>query len=140
MLTPAHTFNCQPSRQYVVILSCLLLASFVLVAFLSVHFATKLALMAGLLVYGVYLVKQAFLATPRSILGFACDESQVWHLTLPSIEVKGSLDGESVVTPWVLLLRFNTGKQRLSCLIFRDTLAQDQFRQLSVLLRLRFTG
>ncbi len=139
MHTPVHIFDCRPSRWYLAALVAFIIATIGVVFSLSAPWLMKLVLLLLILGYGWYLVKQACLFLPDSILSLRYRED-VWHLKLNNQEIIGDLRGDSVMTSWLMLLRFQSGNRVFSSLIFKDTLEPASFRQLFVLLRLRFTG
>lgn len=88
--------------------------------------------------YGIYLLWNNGLLRGKTSISFLkyCDE-RCWQIEVGSEKVEAELMGDSTVTGIISVLRFRiSGRLRpLSCVVFRDSLPQNRYRQLLVLLR-----
>lgn len=108
-----------------------------LAAVLSLPFVIPLRLLGCgmVLIYGAYLLQSALLRSTQSILGIS-KRGHGWQVSNRVGEREASLRGDSTVTSLVSILRFKTADDYFprSCVIFRDSLAQDEYRRLMVVL------
>lgn len=129
------------SRQHASLLIIILSLALGVVIFISIALIFKLMLSLFILYYGWRLMRQVLLLEGHSLLKLRYDHGDRWCLTTANREEKaGILCGDSIVTQKVLLLRFNIDRRIISYVIFKDAVDKEYYRQLLVLLRLRFTG
>ncbi|MFZ2314159.1 MAG: protein YgfX [Gammaproteobacteria bacterium] len=122
-------------------LTMVLLVSLSVVIYLPIYAAFKLILLPFVLFYGWRLIRQVLLLDNHSVLRLRYENSDHWCLTMANLsEQTAVLRGDSIVTQGMLLLRFNTDKRVISCIIFKDAMCKERYRQLLVLLRVRLTG
>lgn len=83
----------------------------------------------------IKLLEKLFQSQPE-IPGLALKSDNSWALTLSTGEIiEASLLGNSILSPWFVLLHFRTEKNDRQVLICRDSLEPDTFRRLRVALR-----
>jgi len=94
--------------------------------------------MALLLLYGAYTAYLLNEHYVHNICRLKRREDGTWCWSNAKGTYEGALDPLSVLTPWVSLLRFNQHltKKRMFCVIFRDSLPEDHYRRLLVVLRM----
>lgn len=139
MLIPE--INLRWSRQHASLLIIVLSLALGVVIFLSIALIAKLMLLSFILYYGWRLMREVLLLDGYSLLKLRYEHGDRWCLTTADHEEKvGVLCGDSIVTQKVLLLRFNINRRVISYVIFKDAVNKEYYRQLLVLLRLRFTG
>lgn len=128
-----HDFPLQPSKIYFVFLSILVTLSAVIVLTLPINVGLKIGGVIGVLVYGLYLLRER-----QSIVLLRHHRDEVWHLTTRKEVIMATLRGDSTVTRWVSILRFNVPNQLLpvSCVVVHDSLGMERYRQLVVLLKM----
>lgn len=132
---PKNNFSFQPSKQYVIILTIVLIASSLIIVFYIPSYILKITALFLLLIYGKCIWQAALLKNPDAILGINYIDTDRWLLQTPSVEYDATLRGESVVTPYFCILRFQAENRRLSSLIMRDSLLSGEYRSLLVRLR-----
>lgn len=129
------------SRLHLSLLTVVLLVSLSVVIYLPIYFAFKFILLPFALFYGWRLIRQVLLLDNDSVLSLHYDHSDRWCLTMADDHEEAAvLRGDSIVTQGMLLLRFNADKRVISCIIFKDAMCKERYRQLLVLLRVRLTG
>jgi hypothetical protein len=133
-----HVFKLFPSKLYLLLIGTAIFASLLIVLCLSVSFWIKLPGFLLLLIYGVYLFWSRGLLRGKyavTALDYAGDKR--WRIYRENQQVDAELLGDSTVTGWVSVLRFRVRGQRwpVSCVVFKDALLADQYRQLLVVLK-----
>jgi hypothetical protein len=131
-------FNLKPSKLYLILFSAIWLMSILIFLSLPLHIGLKLCGAVGLCGYGIYQVwRTALLKHRLSIISLRCHRDGRWHLYRPSTMLAATLRGDSTVTGMVSVLRFQVEKHRLpiTCLVFKDALGSDRYRQLLSVVR-----
>lgn len=130
---PNHEFKILPSRQYGLLISLIIIASFILVIGLPLQLVIKFSLCLFLLVYGYTLLKHRNTLTALHYIG-----KGRWLISSNNQVRSASLRGDTTVTARVSVLRFRIDNQiwPKSYVIFRDALAPDQYRKLIVIMRM----
>lgn len=84
-----------------------------------------------------YLCHDAWLCLPTACVAFRLDKSRVVLIFRNGREQSGQLQGDSVVMPFIILLRVLPQDALLarSLVIFQDAIAPEPFRELRVALR-----
>lgn len=130
---PNPEFNLHPSRVYGLFLAAMLSGSAVVVLLLPFTFWLRILILAVLLVYGALVFnRHVLLRASDSIIRLCKLDRERWRVTTRSGAVEANLRGDSTVTALVSVLRFDdvNGKRLLPCIIFRDSLPADSYRQL----------
>ncbi|EKD74161.1 MAG: hypothetical protein ACD_45C00055G0004 [uncultured bacterium] len=124
-------FELSSSRYHSVLLILAVFMASMVMATLSMHFLLRMIGIALVLIGGLYLFCQS---KHHICLQYERDGS--WCLIKDEVEYEGVLRGESIVTSFVSILRFNVGQSVQSCVIFSDALEKEVYRQLLVILRM----
>jgi hypothetical protein len=136
-------FNLKPSRQTLSFLTVLILASSAIMLTLSLPIWLRFAGILCIMSYGSHLFWQyGLLRSQNSIISLKrVDDS--WHIVTQKKAYKGELLGESTISGVTSLLRFRLDdtpqfmfNRPRTCLIFPDSLARGQYRQLLVTVRM----
>ncbi|HEX4044738.1 MAG TPA: protein YgfX [Gammaproteobacteria bacterium] len=145
-----HEFILKPSRQYCIFFALLVGLSLIIFISLPLAWLTK---GMGLFIQGSYssylFWRYVSLKSSRSIIGIKKQSDTHWLLIMPNGSYSAKLRGDSTITRWVSILRFNlmnnndkaNNKEEkyifwpVTCVIFRDSLATDYYRKCVVLLR-----
>lgn len=126
-------FELQPSRQFSVLLSCVILGCIAIIAFLPIMTGYKLLLILVVLYYGKNLLwRYGLLLHPQSLVRLEIKPDGTWTLTNKQNEIfHGVLQGDSTITHWVSVLRFLVRNKQLkrSCVVFQDMLKEDGYRK-----------
>lgn len=128
-------FQLKPSRFYLMVMVLVFLASAVMLSLLAIAPLYKFLLLLVLVSYGVQLVwRFALLRDKHSVIALKKVDQDEWQVTNRAGVMLTKLRGDSTVTQWVAILRFDIKGQRkpLVSIIWRDSLPADQFRQLIV--------
>ena len=131
-------FNLHPSRVYGLFLAAMILGSTIVILTLPFAFWLRTLILAALLVYGALVFnRHVLLRSSDSILRLRKLNRESWQLTTREGAVDANLRGDSTVTAFVSVLRFETvnGERLLTCIIFKDSLPADAYRQLVVCVR-----
>lgn len=123
-------FKLQYSTQYLTLVGLFVLSSAVILLSLTLSWWLKLCLLLVLCAYGIYIVRYPMLCTLRYA------QNKQWLLQTAETTHTATLSGDSTVTQWFAVLRFRVAGSRLprTCLIFRDSLPQGDYRRLLVVL------
>lgn len=135
---PSQEFRFKSSKIYAVFLSAILLASVVIIAVLPFNFWIRLALMLVLLMYGWKLIERFLLLRARqSVLAVIKQDDGKWLVMMPEGKFPAVLRGDSTVTSFVSVLRFDLADHSkvVPCIVFRDSLDKDFYRRLISLIR-----
>jgi len=136
---PDLEFNFRPSKQYLLIISLILLTSMVIVLALMLGVWIKLLIFILIMGYGGHIFwKYGLLQSRHSITGIRRHSDGRWHLYTQDNTYHADIRGDSTVTSLVSVLRFRVDRKSLpvSCIVFRDSLPPDFYRQLIVLLKM----
>ncbi|MET0026244.1 MAG: protein YgfX [Candidatus Thiodiazotropha sp.] len=115
------------------------------VAIFSAGFSrlTELAILALLLFSGVFSYRRSKMVSPHRVVRVTLTASGWCRLVMENgRQRKARLRGDSFVSPWVIVLRFDLPQRRgrPGLVVFRDALPGDQLRRLRIILgTLRFT-
>jgi hypothetical protein len=115
------------------------LTSLLIFLCLALSISLKLAGSLLLLSYGGYLFwYQGLLQGKQVITALQPMGDHRWLVSQSEQKVEATLLGDSTVTNWVAILRFRLLNRRraVSCVVFKDALKPEQYRQLLVILRL----
>lgn len=128
-------FEFKPSRVYIGLQAVILLAGVGMIALLPIVLIARSLLQAIMIVYILYIVRRhGFLRAPDSVRIMSKLDSKRWQITTNTRRFDGHLLGESAISRWVSVLRFTVGGQSAPyvCIIWYDSLPQDEYRQLVV--------
>lgn len=135
-------FNLKPSKRYLSFLSILILTSIVIVLNLSISVWLKGAGILVVIGYGTHLFWQyGLLRSQYSIISLKRYDDG-WHIVTQKKVYKGVLLGESTLSGLASVLRFRLDdihslfNRTKTCLIFPDSLARGQYRQLLVTVKM----
>lgn len=131
-------FIFKPSRTYQFLLVVVYAASMLVIALLAMPLMGKLPLLLALTAYMTWVFwHYGLLKAPLSIQCLRHVSDRQWVVVTRDNEVEAEICGDSTVTRWVSVLRFRVGgrKRPISCIVFNDSLAQDQYRKLMVAVR-----
>ena len=132
-------FQLKPSRLYFSLHLITMLISIALVLYLPILWLLKLILLSILIGYGTYLIcHYGLLRHPDSITQIRRLSDGCWLLHTSRKIYEARLCNFSTATCFVSILRFYPSGHRwpTSCIIFPDSLNQDLYRQLLVVLRM----
>ena len=135
----AHEFKFKPSKQYLILLLITVFSSTVVVVCLPVSFWVKLLLLGLLCLYGANIIwKFGLLRSKTAVLGVILQSEGLWHIYIGKQSYPAKLMGNSTVTGFVSILRFQVlgSFWPKSCVVFSDSVDSDHYRQLLVLLRM----
>lgn len=132
-------FELNPSRLYFCLVFMITCLSVGVILLLPIFAAFKFVLCAVTLLYGVRLLYcEVRLLGAHAIRRFRNEENEHWFVETNAGAFTAPLLGESVITQFVIILRFKTKqpfyKPAPSCVIFRHSLADDQYRRLRCIL------
>jgi len=86
--------------------------------------------------YGLYIIWQVVLLKGKtSIIRIRYLGDRKWLVFTHSAAYEAELDGLSIITRWLLLLHFKMPNKKLISLIFRDSLKEDHYRKLRMMLK-----
>ncbi|HTM63385.1 MAG TPA: protein YgfX [Gammaproteobacteria bacterium] len=128
-----HEFNLHSSRIYGSFLVAMLLGSAIIVLTLPLAIWLRTLILSALIVYGALVFnRHVLLRASDSIIRLCRLDRERWQLTTRAGAVDANLRGDSTVTAFVSVLRFEdvSGKRLLPCIIFRDSMTADKYRQL----------
>ncbi len=132
-------FRLKSSKQYLLLFALLVLASIAIVLSLTLALWLKLIGIILIAAYGIFILIDVGLRwSPRSIIALRRHPDGMWLLQTPEKHYEGALRGDSTVTQWISVLRFQIPQQYKpkTCIIFRDSLEPDEYRRLLVILRM----
>lgn len=135
---PNLDFKFKPSKQYLVLLTLTLIVCLGIAVNLSFAPWVKFVLISLIALYGSYLVWAiAMLRGKEAITRIRRLENGDWSVFTPQGQFIAELRGDSMATTIVSILRFQIPSQRrpLSGVVFRDSLAGADYRELQVALR-----
>jgi hypothetical protein len=126
-----HVFKLQASKLHGFLIVITIFTTILIWLCLSLSLVLKIAGIIFLLAYGIHLFRNR---QPIKTIKYNGE----WSIERNNILTEASLQGDSIVTGYVSILRFRiVGSRRtLSCVIFRDALQMDEYRQLLVILRM----
>ncbi|MEJ2425186.1 MAG: hypothetical protein P8101_12140 [Candidatus Thiodiazotropha sp.] len=115
----------------------LYLCALVSILLTEASWVVQLALLSVLSLSGVLRYRQAGMPQQQGIVRLTLTSSGWCKLVLGSgRQRKARLRGDSFVSPWVIILRFDLlqGRGRSSLVVFRDALSEDRMRRLRIML------
>ncbi len=116
---------------FIIVLSGSLLVLFML----NITILLKLLFAMAYISYGCLILRDN-----RIIREISCSRDTDWQLfTRNGALVTTKLRSDSIVTSHLCLLRFQCGRERYGCLIFKDSLAEGLYRRLLVQLKISET-
>ncbi|MDR3477069.1 MAG: hypothetical protein P4M14_03470 [Gammaproteobacteria bacterium] len=127
----------KPSKFFIVLASLTLILTLVLIISLNLNRWARAFLLAVTMRYGISIIRNYGLLTGGPAISKLTFDASGWLLHDRLRTSSAELCPDSTITTWLCILRFQiTGqKQKRTCLIFRDSLAADTYRQLLVQLR-----
>lgn len=132
-------FKLKRSLVYMVFLDAVLLASAIIIWMLPLDLGVRVLLFAVLAFYSATILwRFALLQAKLSVLGFKKLEGKRWQVTLGSGVKEGVLRGDSTVTNFVSVLRFDLHGMRrpVTAMVFRDSLSADDYRRMVGVIRM----
>lgn len=133
-----HEFKLKPSRQFVAVI--LLACGISVAAAFSLpvnHWLHFVALLIAVAYVGYILWRFGLLLSHDAIISIRHHSNGEWRLKTRRSEYPATILGDSTATTRVMVLRFKVVGHfwQQSCVIFRDSLSADAYRQLLVLLK-----
>lgn len=137
---PKIHIKLETSKQFCLLLMTVVLASLNIIFLLKLAIIYKLFIVLSTLAYAGIIAHQfVFLRAKRALVNLISIESNELKL----IDLKGKiiqarLRGDSTVSRWVSILRFDIPGERFAktCIIFRDAIPANDYRQLLVYLKI----
>jgi hypothetical protein len=127
------------SRIFLIVLLVLLFTSEWIIMTLPIAYLIKGLLMIIAAIYVICIIyKHCLLKSVHSVQKIRqLTGGATWLITTPKKQVRGSLSGETIITRWMVILRFICVDpyRKQSVLIFLDALNQAEYRQLLLQLR-----
>jgi hypothetical protein len=129
-----HVFNLRPSMYGRAILLFVMTTSLALILFLPLMLVYQLILLILLSCYGIYIARRLGIMTSTR-LNYRQDGTWLWQSA--NQVIVGKLRGDSTITTYVIILRFQSKEWRfpINCIVFRDSLDETSYRQLLMLLQ-----
>lgn len=134
-----HHFNLRISHWQLCFISILLSISFICIAILAITVWQKIIGFVGVAAYGAYLYwHEGLRRSANAIIRLQRQADGRWQVTTHTMQYTATLRGDSTVTSLIAVLRFNIENKRRpwSCVVFRDALSADAYRQLMIAARL----
>jgi hypothetical protein len=131
-------FKLQPSKYYLLLISLVLIASAIIIATISIPIWSKLLVLCALTSYGGYIVwRYVLLKSKYSIRSLRRHSNASWSLYTHQHIYSAELRGDSTVTSVIAILRFQRANTffPLSAVVFKDSLAVEEYRRLKVLVQ-----
>lgn len=131
-------FSFQPSKIYASLLITTFFLSIVIVLNLTVTVCLKLIIMIAVSIYLAHIfIRYILLKSQYSIIRLQLLSNDHWNIHTPTKCFVAQLRGDSTVTNSISILRFriNDNGKTISCVIFRDSLINREYRELLVCLR-----
>jgi len=135
---PNREFKLKPSKQYIFLICIVFLLSLTIILCLPVGGALKLCGFFLTWIYGAYLLSNdGLLRGKQAITSIKYAGDGCWQISMTDKTLDAELLGDSTVTGMVSVLRFRIISQRwpIACVVFRDSLPLDRYRQLVVQLK-----
>lgn len=131
-------FKLKPSRHYLMLMLAILIISLNILLLLPTVYWMKMIGFVLLVAYGFSILWQYVLLRNRnSIIAIKKQSDGHWLVRTNQYHYEVELCGDSVVTGLVSILRFRSPKSfwRKTAIIFRDSLGDEQYRRLLVVLK-----
>lgn len=131
-------FKLKPSKLHCILFSIMWISSLLIILCLPLSMAILVGSAFLFSIYGAYIFRRTLLLKHNeSIISLRSLHDGNWLLHLLGKEVRGVLRGDSTITAFVAVLRFQVDNQRLplTCMVFKDSLERDQYRQLLVIVK-----
>ena len=124
-----------PSFVFKLLTLLMILATLFVTYWIEIPISLRCLLVAITLWYGYLIYMQEPASRVSSLDRLRPGE---WMLTMRHEKWVGRLRGDSLMTPWLMVLRFKVVHQRrpLSLVLFKDTLTPEVFRRLLVTIKL----
>lgn len=135
---PEVEIRLKPSRLYIVFHWLAYLLSVAIVALLPLHWGIRTAIILGLSIYSALIFwEYVWLKGRSSIKALKLQPDGKWLLEMGYQQKTAELQGDSIVTRFVCLLRFKVPKRArlVSSIIFYDALPPEQYQQLILALK-----
>lgn len=135
---PNQDFNLRVSLYFLIVATILLAGSLILVWLQPMGWALKLVCTTIIAVYGGYIVQHhVLLQGKQAVYRLNYQGEGRWEVYMANQPYSAELRGDSTVTTWVSVLRFQVAGRRfpISTVVFRDSFMQDEYRRLVVLLK-----
>jgi hypothetical protein len=133
-----HVFNLKSSRYYLILLVVLAVATTSMILYTPLYSWLKLLLIVFTVSYAWWEVsREVFLQGVWAVKAIRFHDG-LWRLTYNLGETTAKLRGDSIVTRFVIVLRFELPSRfgAKSCVIFPDSLQAQEYRKLLVILRM----
>ncbi len=119
------------SKLFIVMQMVMAVISIAIVCYLTEALLIKILLICGIVVYSYFILKNQLKWEAIS------HDTSGWSLRSAGENIPIEITGDSTVTHLVSVLRFKTQEKRRkeACIIFRDSLPENIYRQLIVQLR-----
>ncbi|VVC75810.1 hypothetical protein AQUSIP_11070 [Aquicella siphonis] len=132
-----HDFELKLSWQYIILSLVLLLFTLALLISLTAGIWIRLGLISAAAVYGTIIVRRhGLLCGDHAVLRITSLGQGQWCVHTRAALLQGVLKGDSTVTRWVAVLRFQIEGRYfpVTCLVFRDSCRPGYYRRLLVTL------
>lgn len=133
-----HEYVLKPSKIYALLWAVVGLGSLGLCISLPLSLYLKVFCMAAVLLYSGWIVGRDVLQlSTSSITAIRYENEHTWFLSTRNHTWQATLRGDSTVTSWLAILRFQVPQRMfpVACVIWRDALTADRYRELRVLLK-----
>ncbi len=129
--------NLQVSAYFKLLISIVVFGSLVIIFTLPANILLRLFLVISVSIYAVCVFYSNCLLKSNSAVKRLLFNEDGWHISCRNKQLHVELRGESTVTSWVSILRFQelNKRQKYTSVIFRDAMNQEEYRRLIVLLR-----
>src|SRR3990167_11389359 len=121
-----HNFELKPSKLYLLIMLVILMISIGLIISLQdCKMAIRILMILFIILYGTWIIwRFVLLRSPTSVIRIQHIDKQEWQIQLNQSHHLAILSGDSIVTPWLSILRFKISGEfwKPSCVIFSDSL------------------
>ncbi len=138
ILLPPITFQPRPSRELAMLLFCLLALTLLVLIFAPIPSGVRFLLIVVLLLQSVLSHHRLQGSSRHRIIQVRIEHEHAARLRYADGRLlRTRLRGDSLITPWVILLRFDGegALRRSSLLLGRDSLTAQEMRRLRIMLR-----
>jgi hypothetical protein len=126
-------FNLQPSPHGIFFLTLFFLST-LSILFITPRLHVEKYVMAFILIlYGCHILwRYGLLRHRASLIHLKLSSEGKWHVRTPHASYQATLEGSSILTSFILILRFRIKGKWFpwTCLVLRDSMPADHYRQL----------
>ncbi|OAI50025.1 hypothetical protein AYO45_00145 [Gammaproteobacteria bacterium SCGC AG-212-F23] len=133
------TLELKPSKIAIFLISIVIVSSMLISFLLLVSWVEKLILLLFISGYGSQIMRKYGLLTARNAI-FHCrySDENGWYFSSHDVDFFAvDIMGESTLTRWLSVLRFQIAgeKSKQACVIFKDSIATNDYRKMLAILR-----